>query len=114
MKSEIINSMKWRLFIIKLSCKWILKMGIGDWVWYKGKKYQIYNGVYLGMWRLGKLQNDHDGWVPRNECKKVLTLSNLIGSFKSGYWFYMTSWYDIWKNQGIQPWMLGCNIWGED
>lgn len=112
--SNLFKSVYWRLYIIKLSSRWIFRMGIGDMVWYKGQKYQISNGVYSGMWRLVGLQNNQDGWVQRSECKKVISFKNMLGSFKSGYWFYMTSWYAIWKNEGIKPWMKGCNIWANE
>jgi len=103
----------WRLRIIWLSLKWCFRVNLGDWVWYGGKKYIVSNGVMSDSWRLSSLDNGRDGWVPRSDCKKVWTPKNIIGSFRSGYRFYMTSWFDIWVNEGIKPWMRGCNIWGD-
>lgn len=100
----------WWFFIIRLSLKWCWKINLGDWIWYKGKKYIVSNGVRSGSWRLSYLDNGDNGWVSRIECGKVWTLKNIIGSFKSGYSFYMTSWLDIWVRNGIKPWMRGCNI----
>lgn len=105
------NKLRWNIYIIWLSLKWINKTGLGDMVWYQGKRYRVANGVRCGMWRLHGLENGNDGWVPRQECKKVKSLQNYIGSFKSAYRFYMTSWFDIWVGQGIKDWMRQCNIW---
>lgn len=99
------------LFILYLSFRWIWRINIGDFVWYQGKKYVVCNGVRMNSWRLGKLGNGDEGWVLRSECRKVGTISNALNSFRSGYRFYMTSWYSIWKDQGIKPWMRACKIW---
>jgi len=101
----------WTIRIIWLSFKWCWRVNLGDWVWYKEKKYIVANGVVSGSWRLNGFDNGHDGWVKRKDCKKVKTIKNIIGSFKSGYRFYMTSWFDIWVNEGIKTWMKKCNIW---
>lgn len=103
--------MKYRLLIILLSIKWTFRVNIGDYIWYKGKKYTVANGVRPYSWRLHELNNSDDGWVKRTDCRKVWTLQNMIGSFKSGHQFYMTAWYGIWKNSGIKKWMRKCNIW---
>jgi len=105
------NKLRWKVYIIWLSLKWCFQVNLGDYVWYKEKKYNVANGVRCRMWRLHDLDNGDNGWVKRSECKKVNTLSNYIGSFKSAYRFYMTSWYDIWCNEGILDWMRQCNIW---
>jgi len=116
----MLNKLRWKVYIIWLSLKWCFQVNLGDEVWYRGLKYNVLNGVHCGEWRLvgpdtfGHMvtfDNGRDGWVPRKDCKKVKTLSNYIHSFKSGYWFYMTSWYDIWVREGILDWMKGCNIW---
>lgn len=104
------KSMKWKLFIIWLSFKWVFRVNLGDEVLYRGKKYIVHNGVRYGKWRLSDELPD-DGWVNRSECRKVWTLKNMRRSFRAGYRFYMTSWYDIWKREGIKPWMKNCNIW---
>ena len=108
---EMFKKMYWKLKIICLSFKWCWRINLGDEVFYKNNKYIVYNGVRSGSWRLGNLDNDNDGWVKRAECKKVWTLQNIIHSYKSGYRFYMTSWYDIWTREGIKDWMRNCNIW---
>lgn len=93
--------MKYRLLICWIAFKWMFRINLGDLVWYKGKKYVVLNGVRPHSWKLNIQKNDNDGWVPRNECRKVLTLKNMYGSFKSGYRFYMGYWYDIWKHHGL-------------
>jgi len=103
---------RYRLYIVWLASKWIFKTNLGDKVWYRGKKYTVANGSRNGCWRLHLLKDDNFGWVPRKECSKVLSIGNLLRGFKSGHWFYMTNWYDIWLRGGIQPWMRKCNIWG--
>lgn len=103
--------MRYKIFIMWLSFKWVFKVNLGDQVWYKGRKYIVANGVRHGSWRLGGLDNGDDGWIKRDDCKKVLTFSNLKRSYRSGYSFYMTSWYDIWKREGIKDWMKALNIW---
>jgi hypothetical protein len=94
-----------------ISFKWMFKVNLGDQVSYEGQKYIVANGVRYGSWRLGGLDNGDDGWVRRANCKKVITFSNLKNSYCSGYRFYMTSWYDIWKNGGIKDWMKALDIW---
>lgn len=104
--------MKYRLLIIWLSLKWVFKINIGDKVKYNGKIYVVSNGVRHNCWRLDGLDNGDSGWVKRSSCKKVKSLVNFIGSFKSGYNFYMTSWFNIWQREGIQDWMRSLKIWG--
>ena len=77
----MINKIYWKLFIIKLSLRWCRNINLGDFVWYKGKKYIVSNGVRYNSWRLPYLDNEQDGWVPRSDCKKVWTPKNIIGSF---------------------------------
>jgi hypothetical protein len=97
--------------ILWLSFKWVFRTNLGDRVIYRGKEYTVANGVQSGSWRLAGLENWRDGWVARTECRKVKTLSNCVGSFRSGYRFYMGYWYDIWCREGIKPWMRKCKIW---
>jgi len=101
----------WKMRIFLLALCWIPQVNLGDYVWYKGKKYIVLNGVRYGQWRLGGLVNDTDGWVKRSKCKKSWTLKNMRHSFQFGWNFYMTYWFDIWCWEGIKDWMRGCNIW---
>lgn len=105
------NKLLWKLRIVWLSLRWIPQINLGDEVYYQGNKYKVCNGVRDGMWRLGDLDNGRDGWVKRADCRKVWTLANIRASYRYGYNFYMTSWYDIWCREGIKEWMRGCNIW---
>ena len=106
-----IKKLYWKARINWLALQWIPNVNLGDVVRYQGKKYEVCNGVRYGQWRLGDLENERDGWVPRSECKKVWTIANIRHSFFAGRNFYMTSWYDIWCRDGIKDWMRGCNIW---
>ena len=109
------KALYWRIKILWLSFRWIFQVNLGDYVWYEGKKYLVYNGVRCGCWRLSKLVDGKDehnaGWVKRSDCTKVRSIRNDIRSWESGYRFYMTSWYSIWKREGIKDWMRGCRIW---
>jgi len=99
------------LYIISLSLRWVFRINLGDWVYYREKMYKVNNGVPHNMWKLLGLQDWNGGYVYRKDCEKVWSLKNCIGSFKRGYSFYMLSWYDIWVRVGIKRWMRGCNIW---
>ena len=103
--------LKYWLYIIWLSAKWIFRQNLGDQVVYSGKKYLIANGVVSNCWRLSGLQNDNDGWVKRNECRKIITPYNLLHSFRSGYRFYMGYWFNIWVRNGIEEWVKRLPIW---
>ena len=111
------NKLLWKLRIIWLSLRWIPQVNLGDYVHYRGGIYMVYNGVRCGMWRLGNLDDGKDkhntGWVKRSDCRKVWSLTNIRHSFRSGYNFYMTSWYDIWCREGIKGWMKDTarNLW---
>ncbi len=102
--------MYWKLFIVWLSFKWMFRVNLGDFIWYKGKKYLVLNGVMSESWSID-IDNDFGGWVPRSECQKSWTPRNMIRSFRAGYRFYMGYWYDIWKREGIKDWMKTCKIW---
>lgn len=105
----------WWLFVIKLSLRWIPRLNIGDVVLYKGGEWVLYQGVCDPSWSLAKIgSNEYEELVHRDKFTKKHSLKNYWRSFTSGYHFYMTCWFDIWVNGGIQPWMLGCNIWAKD
>lgn len=109
---KIFVKIYWRIRIIFLSLRWIPQVNLGDIVIYNGDKYTVCNGVRPMSWRLEPSKDLSDsGWVSRKECRKVWSLKNIWYSFYSGYNFYMTSWFQIWANNGIKDWMHGCNIW---
>ena len=85
-----------KLKIIWIAFKAMWHTQIGDIVYYKNKKYYISNGARINSWRLTNLQNNDNGWVLRNECKKVKTLKNYIQTFKRIYHFYRSYWLQIW------------------
>ena len=100
----------WWLFIVRLSLRWIPRFNIGDKVWYRGEQWSLYQGVYHPKWHLCRGEERVE-FVHESEFRKVRSLENYIGSFRSGYRFYMTAWFKIWVNEGIKSWMRGCNIW---
>jgi len=113
----LFTKIRWWLFVVWLSSKWISKTNLGDEVVFNGKKYLVSNGVCDGFWSL-YVEGDRTGesyikHAKRSECKRVRTLKNYVGSFRSGYRFYMSYWYDIWVRVGIEEWMRGCNIWNK-
>lgn len=108
---ERIMGVKYWLFIIWLSCKWMFGVNLGDLVRYKGRKCCVCNGVTVGHWDIEDLQTKERVSAAYADCRKLWTPANMLGSFRFRYRFYMTSWFDIWKRKGIEPWMRGCNIW---
>lgn len=107
----ILRKIYFRIFIVILSMRWIKRVNICDYVMYDKKEYLVSNGVRPNMWRLATLDNGDDGWVKRENCKKIYSLKNVIYSFMSGYRFYTLNWYDIWVREGIKPYMRSANIW---
>lgn len=102
-----------RLLILKLSLKWIFRQNLGNYIWYRGEKCMILNGVVFGCWDLKSPSGERIKNAKREDCRLVLNPSNFIHSFRSGHRFYMNSWYSIWKREGIKDWMLGCRIWAD-
>ena len=104
----------YRLYIIWLSLKWVIRINLGDKIiWLKDtwpQTYTVINGVCPGSWKV--TDGIEDAFeVNRSECQKIKTIQNYFNSFKSGYRFYMGYWYDIWVRNGIEPWVRKCNIW---
>ena len=108
---KFLKAIYWRLFIIRLSLRWLWRPNLMDEVVYKGEVWRLSQGVKSPVWTLR--QGPGEGVeVHERDFRKVRTIANYWGSFRNGYQFYMRSWYDIWMREGIQPWMLGCRIWG--
>jgi hypothetical protein len=103
----------WWLRVVWLSLRWIPKLNLGDQVWLNGKKWTLNQGVCAPMWDLVRPDCTSTIHAHQNTFKKVRSISNYWHSFRSGYWFYMAYWYKIWVSQGVQPWMLRCNIWAK-
>lgn len=102
----LIIKLKYRIFILWLSFKWIFRVNLGDKIYYRGQVCTVMNGVYSGSWSVKFFGNPYTGErVPQKECTKVWTISNMLHSFRSGYDFYMGYWYQIWVRQGIEDWM---------
>jgi hypothetical protein len=102
----------WRVRIFLLFLKWIRGIKIGTKVKYKGEVWTAVNGTYASpSWDIMR-DGSRVACVPESELSKVKTIGNYLHGFKSGYRFYMTSWFRIWVDQGVKPWMRRCNIWG--
>lgn len=100
------------LLCLWLALKWVPRQNLGDLVWCRGEQWVICNGVTCGRWTLRKPGAYGPGLdVPRSECRKVKTVRNYLRSFRSGWRFYKTSWFQIWARVGIKDWMRGCRIW---
>ncbi len=104
---------KFRAWIlcVWLASKWIFRVTLCDNVIYKGEKYHLINGNMSESWTAQKYLYGPVYYIPKKEVKKIWSIKGMIQSFKSGYFFYKTSWLDIWARNGIEPWMLGCDIW---
>lgn len=107
----MIKKLYWRIRIFWLALKWVPNVNLGDLVIYRGKKHTVINGTRPLSWEL--IDNTTVINAPRTECKKVYTFTGMLQSFKSGWHFYMSNWFDIWCRGGIRPWMKECNIWQE-
>jgi hypothetical protein len=104
------SAIYWRLFIVRLALRWIPRLNIGDAVMYQGRRYWLSQGVCAPKWNIAS-KTEYLKDIDESEFRKVQTPRAWWSSFKFGYRFYMTSWWSIWRGQGIQPWMLGCRIW---
>ena len=95
---KLLKNIKCWLYVVYLSFKWMFRINSGDVVIYKpdGKKYRVLYCLRHSERESFCLENNNIGWVPRNECKK----KNMIGSFISGYQFYMGYWFGIWVRNG--------------
>lgn len=98
----------YQMYIRWNAIQWVLQTNLGDLVIHKGRRRTVCNGVVSGRWTLS---DPYEEFVPREECRKVLTVGNLYRSYKSGVWFYTTNWLDIWVNEGITAWMRHLPIW---
>jgi hypothetical protein len=107
---RIIKAIYWRLVITRLAWRWIFIPTLGDMVIFNGKKYRLNQGVRSPIWSL--VREGEYIEVHEKDFQRVIGIKAWWRSFNSGYRFYMWSWYGIWMDQGIQPWMQGANIWG--
>jgi hypothetical protein len=103
----------WWLYVVRLSFRWVPRLNLGRKVWYEGEKWMLIQGVCAPSWDLmrGKVRKD---FVHEREFRAVQNPVEWWRAFRSGYRFYMAYWYDIWVNEGIEPWMFRCNIWARD
>ncbi len=101
----------WWIRILLLSLKWLRGIKLGTMVEYKGDIWIVVNGAYCSRsWDIAR-GDARINCVPESSLSKVKNLANYMHGFKSGYRFYMNCWFSIWVNEGIKPWMRGCNIW---
>lgn len=106
---KFLKRLYWRLFIIRLSLRWITQLNLGDRVRYMGRDWTLSQGVKAPIWRLfdGKLSKE----VHESKFQKVWSVKGCWQSFRFGYRFYRWNWFEIWVREGIKPWMLSSNIW---
>jgi hypothetical protein len=113
MLNNVITSMvkfRYWLLAVWLSIQWMFRTTLGDEVIYQGEKHVVYNGTMCESWRIGE-KDGQEWWVKRKDCRKVYSLRGMMRSFRSGYFFYMSSWYGIWVSQGIPSWTRSLPIW---
>ena len=108
----------WWVRVVLLSLRWMRRLGIGDYVEYKGERWMLVQGVCRPSWDLVRKcttgEEKRENHVHESEFKKIHSVSGYIDSFRRGYRFYMSNWYDSWVRGGIKPWMRGCRIWARD
>lgn len=108
---KIVMGLRYWLLIVWLSGKWMFRINLSDHVWVNGRKCLVCNGVTSGRWDVRDVKTGERFSAAYADCRKVWTFGNVLGSFKFGYRFYMGYWFDIWRRQGVEAWMRGCNIW---
>ncbi len=107
----------WRARIIWMSFFWMFRFNLGDRVLYGGQEWILNNGVKPAVnpseivWDLIRRDPELRLSVRSSALVKVRSFRNYLGSWRSGYRFYMGYWYSIWVYGGIKPWMLSCEIW---
>lgn len=82
--------------IVFMALKWPFRICLGNYVYHKGTKRLVCNGVSAPHWRLSGLTESE--LVHENDFKRPF-FTNAVRSFKSGYKFYMTCWFRIWVNE---------------
>lgn len=113
--SHALKAIYWHFFILRLALRWVPRFNIGDVVIHKGRRWALNQGVDAPRWSMISLPDRADYiTVCSSEFRKERALRNYLGSFKSGWRFYMQNWYGIWMNGGIQPWMRECRIWAKE
>ena len=105
------RKLKYIVYIIYLASKWMFRLSLGDEVGYGGERFLLCNGTSSVTWSASSLKDGKRYDIPRDKVKKVWSIKGMIRSFKSGYHFYMTSWYQIWVQNGIEDWVKNCKIW---
>ena len=98
--SKWIRRKYYQVYIIWLGFKWMFKTNLGDWVIYEGKSYQVCNGVVWGCWTLSDEDGNRIEQADRAKCKKIISIQNLAHDFKYCWYFYTSSWLEIWVNFG--------------
>lgn len=102
----------WWLYVVRLSARWIPQLNLGRNVWWRGEKWMLVQGVCAPAWDLAR-GNERSNHINESDFRAVQNPVEWWLAFMRGYRFYMTSWYRIWVNSGIEPWMRGCNIWAD-
>lgn len=101
----------WWGYIVVLSCRWISRLNLGDVVIWRGRRWVAVQGVSAPTWEIQEIGSFDRAKVHIDDLRKERSIGNYVGSFLSGYRFYMTAWFDIWVRSGIEQWMRECNIW---
>jgi len=106
---NFLRGVYWRLRIVWMSLRWIPRPNLRDRVIYDGREWTLTQGVKSPIWTLRRgdysafPSDAESAFVHENDFEKVRSLANYLGSFRSGYRFYMGYWFAIWR----RGWRLG-------
>lgn len=106
--TAILRRLYFRMYIRWLALQWVRRINVGDAVWHNGRIRVVSNGAHDGFWTL---TDPWEEFIPRSECRKVVSFQNFLWGYRSGVQFYTTAWLDIWVRDGIQPWVRALRIW---
>ena len=102
---KLVRKVWYWLYIVRSSCRWMSRLNLGDEVRYRGERgWVLEQGVMKPYWTIQRGAERCEG-VHESLFDKVRSVRNYLRSFRSGYRFYMISWFAIWVNEGIKPWM---------
>lgn len=90
---------KWWLFMVWVSLRWIPDYNLGDEVVFQGRIWTLCQGVSRPVWTLGRIAVNNEYTIMEaheRDFRKRKTIRNYLRSFRSGYKFYKQSWYAIW------------------
>ncbi len=87
----------WRVRIAWLALCWVPRFNLGDRVLCGGREWVLSQGRNAPTWTLRNPDRRVESFeAHEEEFTKVRSVSNYVGSFRSGWRFYMAYWFAIW------------------